>query len=476
MKVNSCMSANSDPLPTNTRAEQLLLGVILLNNSVLSAVEEFLQAEHFSHPLHIKIYKAMQQICDRSLPVSIVTIEGVLHSDADFVEHSGVEYLVSLSSGAVGVSDAIGYARIVRDLAIRRSLVELASDVMQNSCNASIVESVEEQIAKIETRLFNLTESGGMERKFAPISSLIRHSVEAIDTARKDPKNITGISSGLLDLDRKLSGFQNSDLVIIAGRPSMGKTALAVNIALNIAMGSRSGAPSKSVGFFSLEMSSEQLALRMLSMECGINSMALRSGSIKEEQYNIVRQKSDKLSSIRLFVDDTPAVSIAALRSRARRLKRREGVDIIFIDYLQLVRGGSSYENRVLEISEITQGLKALAKELNVPVITLSQLSRAVEQRPDKRPMLADLRDSGTIEQDADIVMFIYREEYYLSRVAPEIGTKEYEVWQHKMEEVSNLSEVIIAKHRNGPIGNVQLFYDNNLTKFANAQRRIITS
>jgi replicative DNA helicase len=470
------MSQDSDPLPTNFQAEQLVLGVVVLSNTVLSSLEEFLQPDHFAYSLHAKIYRAMQQVYDKSFPISIATLEGMLHGDQEFVDHGKSDYLVSLSSMAVGVTDPLGYARIIHQLALRRSLIAIATDIIHTSHSASLVESVEEQIAEVETKLFNLTETGRVERKFAPISSLVRSSVESIDIARKDPKHITGISSGLLDLDKKLSGFQNSDLVIIAGRPSMGKTALAVNIALNIATGSKQSSPQRTIGFFSLEMSSEQLAFRMLSIESGINSMMLRSGSIKEEQYNLVRKKADLIGNMRLFIDDTPAISIATLRSRARRLKRREGVDIIFVDYLQLLKAGAHYDNRVLEISEITQGLKALAKELNVPVVTLSQLSRAVEQRPDKRPILADLRDSGTIEQDADIVMFIYREEYYLSRVAPEVGTKEYEAWQQKMEEVSNLSEVIIAKHRNGPIGNVQLFYDNNLTKFANSQRRIITS
>jgi replicative DNA helicase len=463
-------------LPTNLKAEQLLLGVILLNNEVLHRVEEFLKSEHFSHPVHIKIYSAMQKVFDKSLPISSATLEGMLHIDSDFIANGKSQYLNAITSMAIGVTDPYGYAKIIYDLALKRTLIGIATGIIHTSYNSSIVEDANEQIAQIEDKLFNLTEQGSTERNFIPLSKIVKISVEDVNNARRSPKNITGIASGLIDLDKKLSGFHNSDLVIIAGRPSMGKTALAVNIALNIAISDDVEVPQRSVGFFSLEMSSEQLALRMLSIQSSINAMNLKSGSIKEEQYNIFRKKADVLSDAKFFIDDTPALSIAAIRSRARRLKRRHNVDILFVDYLQLIRSNNNYDNRVLEISEITQGLKALAKELNVPVIALSQLSRAVEQRPDKHPMLSDLRDSGTIEQDSDIVMFIYREEYYLSRSVPELGSKEYEQWQNKMNSVCNLAEVIIAKHRNGPIGNVGLFYDNNLAKFANADKRLMSS
>ncbi len=462
--------------PTNIKAEQLLLGVILLNNEVLHRVEEFLKAEHFSHLLHIKIYGAMQKVFDKSLPISSATLEGMLHSDSDFISNGKSDYLNALISMAIGVTDPYGYAKIIYDLALKRMLIGIATGIIHTSYSSSIVEDATEQIAQIEDKLFNLTEQGATERNFVSLSKIVKVSIEDVDHARKSPKNITGIPSGLIDLDKKLSGFHNSDLLIIAGRPSMGKTALAVNIALNIALNDEPEISKKSVGFFSLEMSAEQLALRMLSIQSSINSMHLKNGTIKEEQYNSLRKKADILSDTNFFIDDTPALSIAAIRSRARRLKRRHNVDIIFIDYLQLIRPNSNYDNRVLEISEITQGLKALAKELNIPIIALSQLSRAVEQRQDKHPMLADLRDSGTIEQDSDIVMFIYREEYYLSRLVPELGSKEYEQWQNKMSSVCNLAEVIIAKHRNGPIGSVGLFYDNNLAKFANSDRRIISS
>jgi replicative DNA helicase len=463
-------------LPTNLKAEQLLLGVILLNNEVLHRVEEFLRPEHFSYPLHIKIYLAMQKVFDKSLPVSSATLEGMLHIDSDFISNGKSQYLSAITSMAIGVTDPYGYAKIIYDLALKRTLIGIATGIIHTSYNSSIVEDATEQIAQIEDKLFNLTEQGSTERNFVPLSKIVKVSIEDVDYARRSPKHITGIASGLIDLDKKLSGFHNSDLVIIAGRPSMGKTALAVNIAINIAVNNDPDVPQRSVGFFSLEMSSEQLALRMLSIQSSINAMHLKSGSIKEEQYNLLRKKADILSDAKFFIDDTPALSIAAIRSRARRLKRKHNVDIIFVDYLQLIRSNTNYDNRVLEISEITQGLKAIAKELNIPVIALSQLSRAVEQRPDKHPMLADLRDSGTIEQDSDIVMFIYREEYYLSRSVPELGSKEYEQWQNKMNSVCNLAEVIIAKHRNGPIGNVGLFYDNNLAKFANADKRLMSS
>jgi len=462
--------------PTNVKAEQLLLGVILLNNEVLHRVEEFLKAEHFANPLHAKIYVAMQKVFDKSLPISIATLDGMLHTDGDFISNGKSEYLIALSSMGISVIDPYGYARIIYDLALKRMLIGIATGIIHRSYNSSIVEDANEQIAQIEDKLFNLTELGSIERNFIHLSKIVKTSIDDVDNARRSPKNVTGIPSGLVDLDKKLSGFHNSDLLIIAGRPSMGKTALAVNMALNIAINSDSELPKRSVGFFSLEMSSEQLALRMLAIQSSINAMHLKNGSIKEEQYNMLRKKADLLSESSFFIDDTPALSIAAIRSRARRLKRRHNVDIIFIDYLQLVRPNTNYDNRVLEISEITQGLKALAKELNIPIVALSQLSRAVEQRQDKHPMLADLRDSGTIEQDSDIVMFIYREEYYLSRLVPELGTKEYEQWQDKMSTVCNSAEVIIAKHRNGPIGSVRLFYDNNLAKFANSDKRMMSS
>ena len=460
-------------LPSNMQAEQLLLGVILLNNEVIYKIEEFLKSIHFTYPLHMKLYEAMQKICDKSLPISSATIEGMLHNDSDFISHGKIEYLMSLTAMAISVTDPYGYAKIIYDLAIRRNLITIATDIIHSSYNASIMETAEEQISQIETKLFNLTEHGTSEKSFETLSKIVGFSISTIETARKHPKNITGISSGFVDLDKKLSGFHNSDLIIIAGRPSMGKTALAINLALNISL---EEIEPKTIGFFSLEMSSEQLAIRMLAIQCAINSVNLKTGTLKEEQYNSLRKQAAKLADAKFFIDDTPALSIAAIRSRARRLKRQRDVNIIFIDYLQLIRSNTNYENRVLEISEITQGLKALAKELNIPIIALSQLSRAVEQRQDKRPMLSDLRDSGTIEQDADIVMFIYREEYYLSRMVPELGSKEYESWQHKMNTVCNVAELLIAKHRNGPIGTIQLFYDNNLAKFSSSDKRIFSS
>ena len=458
------MEANKNTLfPSDMQAEQYLLGSILLNNEIFLLIEGFLSHEHFFHILHIKIYEAMRKIFNKSLPISLPTISSVLEDDKDFNLNNGKDYLLHISSLALTVISPKSYAEIVYDLALKRNLISIGTNLIQ-SARADVTKTAVDHITDVENKLFHLVSTGFTRTEFENISKSISSVISTIDFLRANPQHITGISSGLIDLDKKLSGFNKSDLIVIAGRPSMGKTALALNIALNVAKSNYK------VGFFSLEMSKEQLSFRLLSLDSGINSMHLREGKVKEEDYNSLRRKSENFFDMHLFVDDTPALSIGSLNSRAKRLKGQQNVDIIFIDYLQLIRSNSKYDNRVLEISEITQGLKALAKELNVPVIAISQLSRAVEQRQDKRPVLSDLRDSGTIEQDADVVMFIYREEYYLSRSVPDLGTKEYDNWQSKMDKIRNISELFIAKHRNGPIGTVHMFYDSNLAKFSNSE------
>jgi replicative DNA helicase len=370
------------------------------------------------------------------------------------------------------VIDIGDYGQIIYDLAVRRNLIEVGEKIVNTAYNPALGLNSSEQLEKAEAHLFNLAITGTTDRSFIPISKSLIDSISRINKAMKNSDSVTGISTALIDLDKMLSGFHNSDLVIIAGRPSMGKTAVALNLAFNCCQSLVRKAKGEqifpSVGFFSLEMSAEQLATRMLSMVTNINSSSLKTGMVNEERYNDLQRHAEEISNLPFFIDDTPALSIAAIRTRARRLKRKHNLGLLIIDYLQLVRGSSQTENRVQEVSEVTQGLKALAKELDIPIIALSQLSRAVEQREDKRPMLSDLRESGAIEQDADIVMFLYRDDYYLHRKQPALGTDKYEEWLQECEKVRNKLDVIIAKHRNGPVGTVQLYYDTNHSKISN--------
>lgn len=455
-------SADDNQYLFNTEAEQYLLGSILLNNEIFYLVESFLEDKHFGHIFHIKIYAAMRKLFEKSFPISISTLSSFFHSDKDFIVNNGKEYLSYISSLAIAVVNPKSYANIVYNLFLKRNLVSIGVELVQNAKSPDITLNAIDYIEDTEIKLFNLASQGVAKKEFVHLKSPILSSMQSIELARKDPKAVTGIPSGLIKLDKKLSGFQKSDLIVIAGRPSMGKTALTLNIALNIAKDT-----TKSVGFFSLEMSAEQLAMRILSVESSIDSKKLKEGNIKEEQYNLLREKSDYLNNTKLFIDETPALSIAQIFSSSRRLKRQHNIDIIFIDYLQLIRGKNIYDTRALEISSITQGLKALAKELNIPVVVASQLSRAVEQREDKRPILSDLRDSGSIEQDADIVIFIYREEYYLSRHVQDESVDPDEI-SMRIDNAAHISELLIAKHRNGPTGTISIGYDSQLAKFYN--------
>ena len=462
-------------LPYNLQAEQMLLGAILINPDLLNQVVEFLKTEHFFEILHQKIYRAIIAITDKSLTPTQLAIRTILDREEDFQASGGSEYLTKLATLAIMVINPYDYGRLIYDLAIKRNLIKIGEDIVNTAYDQAITNEASTQIEQAENNLYHLATEGFNERSFVKIANSVSDSLASINRAMKNASHVTGITTGLLDLDMKLSGFHNSDLVIIAGRPSMGKTAFAINLAINACKAMNSQAndsePKAAVGFFSLEMSSEQLANRLLSSYTAIDSASLRSGFIKEEQYNDIRKAAIALSELPFFIDDTPALTISAIRTRARRLKRKHNLAILFIDYLQLIRGSAKIENRVLEVSEITQGLKAIAKELNIPVIALSQLSRAVEQREDKKPMLSDLRESGSIEQDADIVMFLYREEYYLTRQEPTPGSEKYIDWQSKLEQIKNVTEVIVAKHRNGPIGNVRIYYDSHYSKFSNLDK-----
>nr|WP_016926362.1 replicative DNA helicase [Rickettsia conorii] len=468
-------------LPSNVQAEQMLLGAILTNNELLNYVSEFLRDEHFFEPIHQKIYKAIEKITEKGLTATPITLRSMLTQDELFQEVEGAEYLAKLITISMMVINPLDYGKIIYDLAIKRNLINIGEEVVNNAYNSSLEVAAKEQIEHAEAKLYDLASEGLNEKSFTKIGISISESLASINRAMKNNDHIIGISTGLIDLDNKLCGFHNSDLIILAGRPSMGKTAFAINLALNACNNMRlknirDNQEIQSVGFFSLEMSSEQLTTRLLSMCAEIDSTSLRTGILGEEKYNRLRKEANTLSELQFFIDDTPALSISAIRTRARRMKRKHNLGILFIDYLQLIRGVSKSENRVSEISEITQGLKAIAKELNIPVIALSQLSRAVELREDKKPMLSDLRESGTIEQDADIVMFIYREEYYLTRKEPAAGDAKHAAWLDKLNKVYNIADIIVAKHRNGPVGNVPLYYDSQFSKFGNLETRTFNS
>lgn len=462
-------------LPTNIKAEQMLLGAVLINPSLIEQVNEFLRAQHFFEVLHQKIYNSIEIISEKGLTPSIITLKSMLDKDPLFIELNGEDYLIKLTTMAMVVINPQDYGKIIFDLAIKRNLIQIGEETVNIAYDSTLELGSAEQLETAENKLYNLASEGINERSFLHIREHVALSLDSINRAMKNSDHVTGISTGLNDLDKKLSGFHNSDLVIIAGRPGMGKTAFAINFAYNACKSLLKKAdldqPKPSVGFFSLEMSSEQLSTRLLSMLTKVDSALLRSGKVNEEHYNDLRRAASDLAEMQIFIDDTPALTISAVRTRARRLKRKHNLGIIFVDYLQLLRGSNKSENRVVEVSEITQGLKAIAKELNVPVIALAQLSRAVEQREDKRPMLSDLRESGSIEQDADVVMFLYREEYYLRRQEPKQDDPKYSEWADKLSKVHNFAEILVAKHRNGAVGNVPVYYEDRYSTVSNLER-----
>ena len=464
-------------LPHNTEAEQGLLGALLVNNRALEKVGDFLRPEHFFAPAHQRIFEAIAKLADRGQTASPVTLKSYFEKDEDLAHVGGSEYLADLASSVITIVNTEDYARTIYDLHLRRELISLGEDIVNDSFSYSLDKDATATIEVAESRLFSLAETGEVRGGFVTLRDSVLTAIDIAEKAYKTDGHVTGVTTGLRDMDSKLGGMHPSDLLILAARPSMGKTSLAVNIAFNAAKayaesGGKEGAI---VGFFSLEMSSDQLATRILADQSGISGVSIRKGNLQENDFRRFVEASQKLSQMPLYIDDTPALSIAALRTRARRLKRQHGLGLIIVDYLQLLHGSGSrqgIENRVIEISEITRGLKAIAKELHIPVMALSQLSRAVEQREDKRPMLSDLRESGSIEQDSDVVMFIYREEYYLSRSQPDMeeGDK-FAKWQERMDRAHNVAEVIIAKQRHGPIGTERLFFDPNITRFSDLDK-----
>ena len=477
--------------PHNIEAEQALLGAILVNNAAFHRVAEFLLPEHFAEGVHGRIFSAIAKLIERGQIANPVTLKNLFDQDGALAEIGGAQYLARLATSVVTIINAEDYGRTIHDLFLRRQLIGIGEETVNEAYTYDLERAAATQIEQAEKKLFDLAMTGQYEGGFRAFNQALISAITMAETAFKRSGKTTGVSTGFTDLDDLLGGLHPSDLVILAGRPSMGKTALATNMGFNAAKayrptraadGSVTSEDGAVIGFFSLEMSAEQLATRVLSEESGVGSDRIRRGEVSHEDFGRFVQASQKLASVPLFIDDTPALTIAGLRTRARRLKRQQGLGLIIVDYLQLLRGsgeGRGAENRVQEISEITRGLKALAKELDVPVLALSQLSRAVEQREDKRPMLADLRESGSIEQDADVVMFVYREEYYLSRGEPTRRPEEsddkfnerYTRWQERLEEVHGTAEVIIAKQRHGPIGKVTLRFEGEITKFDNFVR-----
>ena len=465
-------------MPHSIEAEQQLLGGLLNNNDLYYSLEDKVDPEHFYDPVHSRIFEIVSTRIKNGKLASAVTVNTFLTEDEGLKELGGSSYLAQLMAGSVASSAIKDYSKLVYDLAIRRELIILGQEISSRAQSIKVDEQPEEQIILAEQNLYKIGDSGKSETGFKSFLKALREAVQVANAAHHRDGNLAGISTGFIDLDKKMGGLHSSDLIILAGRPSMGKTSLATNIAYNIAKsfkkndnadGTSETVNGGIVGFYSLEMSAEQLAARILSETAEIPSEQIRRGDMTESEFRRFVEAAKSIESSPLFIDDTPALTIAQLASRARRLKRTHGLDALIIDYLQLVRAGSSRDNRVNEISEITQGLKAIAKELNIPVIALSQLSRQVENRDDKRPQLADLRESGSIEQDADVVLFVYREEYYKEREKPsDHDLDKMAIWQEEMDRLHGRAELILGKQRHGPIGTVELSFEGKYTRFGN--------
>jgi replicative DNA helicase len=465
-------------VPHSIEAEQQLLGAILTNNDLFDRVAQILRAEHFYDPVHARIFETAAARIAKNNLASPVTLKAFLEDDAGLAELGGPAYLMRLAGAAISSFAVRDYAEMIYDLAIRRELIDVGNEIAAKAARVEVQSEPKEQIVEAEQKLYALAEQGQTEQGFQSFLTAVTDAVKVANAAYQREGGLAGVSTGLIDMDKKLGGLHRSDLLILAGRPSMGKTSLATNVAFNIARAYKKGITSSGeegavdggvVGFFSLEMSAEQLASRILSEVAEIPSNQIRRGDFTEGEFRRIVDAAKELEAAPLFIDDTPALPISQLAARARRLKRTHGLDALFVDYLQLVRGTGRSENRVNEISEITMGLKAIAKELDIPVVALSQLSRQVENREDKRPQLSDLRESGSIEQDADVVMFVFREEYYKEREKP--GDHELDkmaIWQEEMERLHGKAEVVIGKQRHGPIGTVELSFEGQFTRFGN--------
>ena len=465
--------------PHHLEAEQALLGILLLDNVHLDCVSDYLKGEHFANGVHGRLFDTIIHLVDKGYVADPITLRDYFERDKLLEEVGGFTYLLDLAKNVVSLSSASDYGRLIYDAHLRRQLIHVGTTIIEKACQSPSENeedsNAQAQIESAEKALYDLGTRGTVHSGAMPFSHALTLSIEMAELAFKRDSHVVGVTCGLNDLDKWLGGLHPSDLLILAGRPSMGKTALATNMAFNAAaaylQNEKDGAP---VLFFSLEMSAEQLAGRILASETHIQSDKIRRGDIRSEDFSKFVEVSQRIHQIPLFIDDTPALTIAALRSRARRMKRQHNIGLVVVDYLQLLDGGmkGGSDNRVQEISYITRSLKSIAKELHIPVLALSQLSRAVEQREEKRPQLADLRESGSIEQDADVVMFVFREEYYEERKQPGPHTEKHIQWQKRMSDLHNRAEVIIAKQRHGPVGTVRLFFDGRFTRFGDLTER----
>ena len=467
--------------PRNLEAEQALLGAIMINNDAFDRVSDFLKPEHFSEEIHRKTFEIAGQLIRAGKQATPITLKTFL-GDKEMAPGLTIpQYLARLAAEATTVVLAVDLGRLIFDLATRRGLIELANDIAETAYDSPVDHDPKEQIEAAEQRLYKLAETGDVSKGFVTFSQALTATVDMAAKAFERDGHLSGLSTGLVELDGKMGGLQASDLIVLAGRPGMGKTALATNIAFNIAKafrgearddGTVQAANGGRIGFFSLEMSNEQLATRIISEQAQVPGYKIRRGDMTEHEFQQVVDAAREMQQLPFYIDDTGGISIAQLTARARRLKRQRGLDLLVVDYIQLLSGtGKAGENRVQEITQITTGLKSLAKELNVPIIALSQLSRQVESRDDKRPQLSDLRESGSIEQDADVVLFVYRDEYYLKNREPKPGTEEHIAWMQEMERAHGKAEVIIGKQRHGPTGTVELSFEGEYTRFGNLAR-----
>lgn len=457
--------------PFDVEAEQALLGAILVNNDAFERVSSFLEAEHFHEPLHQRIFEAIARVVRKGQLASPVTLRPYFSLDASMKEVGGADYLAELTRFSPSVINAADYGRMIFDLAQRRELIRVGEEIVNVAFDPPIDLSPNEQIEEAEKQLYSIAEKGRFGGGFRSFKQAVTGAIEVAERAYMSPSHVTGIGTGLTDLDSLLGGLQKSDLIILAARPGMGKTSLATNIAFHAAREwmRSDGQGGARVAFFSLEMSAEQLATRILAEQAEVSGSKIRRGRIEERDMQALIRVSAELERLPLYIDDTGGLSIAQVAARARRLKRAGDLGLIVVDYLQLLAGSGSkrQENRVQEVTEITKGLKTLAKELAVPVVALSQLSRGVDARDDKRPVLADLRESGSIEQDADVVMFIFREAYYLETKEPSMDDPvEYQKWREKMDRIHGLSDVLVEKHRHGPTAKITLRFEKQFTRF----------
>jgi len=462
-------------LPYDVEVEQALLGALLIDNYALERISNVLKPEHFYDPLHVRLYEAVERMWAKGHAVTPLTLRSAMENDEGLVEVGGQDYLISLARAAPALPNVKDYARILAELAMRRELIRVGEDIVNTAFEAGAEVTPAEQIEEAEKSLYRVAERGRYGEGPMGFDAALAEAVSQAESALARGGHISGVPSGFTDLDALLGGLHPSDLLIVAGRPGMGKTALATNMAFHA---SRIWAKDKAdqveaprgspVLLFSLEMAASQLSARILSEQTEIEMRKIRTGRFTDGEWDRFVQTAQALGDLPLYIDDTGGISIAQIAARSRRLKREKNIGLIVVDYLQLIESSRRGENRTQEISEVTKGLKALAKELNVPVMALSQLSRGVDNRDDKRPILSDLRESGSIEQDADVVMFVYREEYYLKSREPDIGTSEYTSWMEKMERAHNRAEIMVEKHRHGPTNKIELFFDERFTRFSN--------